>query len=75
MVEKITKELLNRITLEIKKEDNQKIIETEIINPIIFKFLNKIYVKILFSIFILNFILILIIFILIICNNSNKNIK
>jgi hypothetical protein len=71
MVEKITKDLLNRITLEIKKEDNQQIIENDIINPIIFKFLNKFYVKILFSIFILNFVIILIILILIICNNFN----
>jgi hypothetical protein len=72
MAEKITKELLNRIITEIKKEENQKKIENDILNPILIKFSNKIYpyLKIVFSIFILNFILVLIIFILIICNSK-----
>lgn len=77
MVEKITKDLLNRIITELKKEENQKKIENEILNPILIKFSNKIYpyVKILFSFFILNFILILIILILIICNSNISNNK
>ena len=72
MAEKITKDLLNRIITEIKKEENQKKIETDILNPILIKFSNKIYpyLKIVFSIFILNFLLVLIIFILIICNSK-----
>jgi hypothetical protein len=72
MVEKITKDLLNRIIIEIKKEENQKKIETDILNPILIKFSNRIYpyIKIVFSIFILNFLLVLIIFILIICNSK-----
>jgi hypothetical protein len=72
MAEKITKDLLNRVITEIKKEENQKKIETEILNPILIKFSNRIYpyIKIVFSIFILNFILVLVIFILIICNSK-----
>jgi hypothetical protein len=72
MAEKITKDLLNRIITEIKKEENQKRIENDILNPILVKFSNKIYpyVKIVFSIFILNFILVLVIFILILCNSK-----
>ena len=77
MAEKITKDLLNRIITEIKKEENQKKIENDIINPILIKFSNKIYpyLRIVFSIFILNFLLVLIIFILIICySNKIKNV-
>jgi uncharacterized integral membrane protein len=78
MAEKITKDLLNRIITEIKKEENQKKIENDIINPILIKFSNKIYpyLRIVFSIFILNFLLVLIIFILIICNSKKiKNVN
>ena len=76
MVEKITKDLLNRFITEIKKDENQKKIEIEILNPILIKFTNKIYpyIKIVFTIFILNFLLVLIIFIMILCN-INKIIK
>ena len=72
MAEKITKDLLNRIVTEIKKEENQKKIENDILNPILVKFSNKIYpyLKIVFSIFILNFLLVLIIFIMILCNSK-----
>ena len=70
MAEKITGYLLNYIISEIKKEENQQKIEIEILNPILIKFTNKIYpyIKIIFSIFILNFILVLIIFVIILCN-------
>ena len=76
MVEKITKDLLNRFITEIKKEENQKKLENDILNPILIKFTNKIYpyIKIVFTIFILNFLLVLIIFIIILCN-LNKIIK
>ena len=76
MAEKLTKNILNRIITEIKKEENQKIIEDEILNPILFKFLNRIYpyFKFVFGIFILNFLLVLTIFILLIIFN-NKSIN
>jgi len=66
MVEKLTSDLLNRVINEIKKEENQKKIEIEILNPILVKFSNKIYpyIKIGFGIFIINFILVFIILIL-----------
>jgi hypothetical protein len=71
MVEKLTKDLLNRVINELKKDENQKKIENHILNPILIKFSNKIYpyIKIAFSIFILNFILVFIIFILLIKYN------
>jgi len=73
MAEKITGYLLNRIITEIKKEENQQKIELEILNPILIKFTNKLnpYIKIIFSIFILNFILVLIIFVIILFNLKN----
>lgn len=74
MVEKLTKDLLNRVINELKKEENQKKMEIEILNPLLVKFSNRIYpyVKIGFSIFILNFILVFIIFILLVKINNNK---
>jgi hypothetical protein len=76
MVEKLTKDLLNKIVAEIKKEENQQKIEIEILNPILFTLSNKIYpyIKIGGLIFVLNFILIIAIFILIIFFNCNKPI-
>ena len=67
MVEKITKNLLNKIINEIKKEENQKKIEIEILNPLLIKFSNKIYpyIKIGFLVYTINFIILIIIFILI----------
>jgi hypothetical protein len=75
MVEKLTSVLLSKVINEIKKEENQKKIEIEIFNPILIKFTNKIYpyVKIVFFIFILNFILVFIILILIIYLNKKSN--
>jgi hypothetical protein len=76
MVEKLTSDLLSRVINEIKKDENQKKIEIEILNPILVKFSNKIYpyVKIVFFIFILNFMLVFIILILIIIFNKKSNI-
>jgi hypothetical protein len=76
MVEKLTSDLLNRFINEIKKEEHQKKIEIEILNPVLIKFSNKIYpyVKIVFIIFILNFLLVFIILILIIIFYKKSNI-
>ena len=76
MVAKLTSDLLNKVINEIKKDENQKKIEIEILNPILIKFSNKIYpyVKIAFFMFILNFMLVLIILILIIIFNKKSNI-
>ncbi len=74
MVEKITKDLLNKFIIEIKKDENQKKLENDILNPILIKFTNKIYpyIKIVFTVFILNFLLVLIIFIIILCDLNKK---
>ena len=55
-MEKITKDILNKIITEAKKEENQKRIENELINPLLIKFSDKLYpyIKIGFIIFILN---------------------
>jgi hypothetical protein len=73
-MEKITKDILNKIIIEVKKEENQKRIESELLNPLLIKFADKLYpyIKIVFIIFILNFLLVLIILILIILFNCNK---
>jgi Mn2+/Fe2+ NRAMP family transporter len=75
-MEKITKDILNKIINELKKEENQKRLEVELFNPLLIKFADKLYpyIKILFIIFILNFILVLIILILIILFNCKKSI-
>uniref|UniRef100_A0A6C0DBG4 Uncharacterized protein n=1 Tax=viral metagenome TaxID=1070528 RepID=A0A6C0DBG4_9ZZZZ len=76
MVDRLTKDLLNKVITEIKKEDNQKKIEIEILNPLLIKFSNKIYpyIKLVSCMFILHFVLIVIILILIIIYNQKKNI-
>ena len=43
MLEKLTKDLINKFINEIKKDDNQKKLEFEIFNPILTKFYQKIY--------------------------------
>jgi hypothetical protein len=73
MIDKITKDFLNKIIIEINKPDNKNNINNKIINPLFLCLLDKIYpyALCLFSIFFFN--LILIIIILIILYNK-KNI-
>lgn len=78
MAEKITKTLLNKIILELQKEENLNHIELEILNPLLTTFFKKFhpYLQILFTILILHFLLIISILILIILfNYKNKNIN
>jgi large-conductance mechanosensitive channel len=77
MVEKLTKDLINKLINEIKKEENQKKIEIEILNPILIKFSNNIYpyIKLIFIIFSLHFILVFIIIFLIIMLNYKNSIN
>jgi hypothetical protein len=72
MLEKITKNFINRIILEIKKPDNKKKLEENIINPIFSNLTDKIYpyVSLLFIMYSLSLILIIIILILIIIYNK-----
>ena len=75
MIEKLTKDLLNKFIREIKKEENQNLIEIEILNPIFNKFSKKIYPYILLIsyMYILNLALIIIILILIVLFNNKKS--
>lgn len=75
MIEKLTKDLINKFIVEIKKDENQEKIEIEILNPIFSKFLKKIYpyVSLLFYMYILNLILIFVILFLIIMFNKKTN--
>jgi hypothetical protein len=75
MIEKLIKDFLSKFVTEIKKPDNKKVIEEEILNPVFSNFTEKIYpyVSLLFIMYSLNLILIIVILILIIIYN-NKNI-
>ena len=75
MINKITKECINKIIDEINKPNNKKLINNDIFIPLLTNFVDKLYPYFLFIfiIFILNLILIIIILILIILYNK-KNI-
>jgi hypothetical protein len=72
MLEKITKDFINKIIIEINKQENKDKLEKDIINPIFSNFAEKIYpyVSLLFIMYSLNLILIIIILILIILYNK-----
>lgn len=72
MINKLTKDFINKIVIEINKTDNKEKLEKEIINPIFSNFAGKIYpyVSLLFIMYTLNLILIIIILILIIIYNK-----
>jgi hypothetical protein len=72
MIDKLTKDLLKKVIIEIKKEENQKMIEIEILNPIFNKFSKKMYpyVYLIFYMYILNLVLVILILILIVLFNK-----
>ena len=75
MVDKIAKDVINRIIVELNKDDNKIKLEKEIINPILMIFSNKIYpyVSLLFIMYAINLLLIIIVLVLtIIYNNKNQ---
>ena len=43
MIEKLTKDLISKMVIEIKKEDNKKQIQENILNPILCQFTDRIY--------------------------------
>ena len=75
MIEKITKDLLIKCVSEIKKEENQQMIELEILNPIFMQFQKKFYpyVSLLIYMYIFNLLLIIIILIILIIFNKYKS--
>jgi len=74
MIEKIIKDFIDKSILEFKKEENQKKLEFEIVNPLLSHYTNKIYpyVSLLLFLYCLNLVLIVIILFLIIMFNRKK---
>jgi len=72
MLDKITKDFISKIVIEINKEENKTKLEQEVINPIFTNFANRIYpyVSLLFIMYSLNLILVIIVLILIILYNK-----
>ena len=72
MIEKLTKDVIDKIIIELNKEDNKEKLETKIINPILSNFTYKLfpYISLLFIMYSFNIILIISIIILIINNNK-----
>ena len=72
MLEKLTKDLINKLVCEVNKQENREKIENQIINPVFCTFANRIYpyVSLLFIMYSLNLILIIVILVLIIIYNK-----
>lgn len=72
MLEKLTKDLINKLIFEVNKPENKENLEKKIINPIFSNFAERIYpyVSLLFIMYSLNLILIIIVLILIIVYNK-----
>ena len=66
MIDKITKDFIDKMVIEVKKDDNRKKVREDILNPILNEFTEKIYpyINILFMMYSINLILIIIILIL-----------
>ena len=74
MIDKLVKDIIKKCVEEIKKEENKYLIETDLINPILKNFSERIYpyVSLLFIMYSLNLLLIIIILILIIIFHNKK---
>lgn len=74
MIEKIIKDFIDKTILEVKKEENKKKIEIEIINPLLNHYTSKIYpyITLLMILYCVNLLLIVIILVLIIMFNRKK---
>jgi hypothetical protein len=76
MLEKLTKDFINKLIFEFNKADNKDKLEKKIINPILSNFAERIYpyVSLLFIMYSLNLILIIIVLILLIIYNKNNKL-
>jgi len=72
MFGKITNEIINKLIIEFKKQENQELLMTNIIDPTIYHILNRLYPYIFFTsaIFILILLIAIIILFLIIRDKS-----
>ena len=73
MIDKLTKDLITRIVIELNKKDNKEKLENDIINPILQNFTSKLfpYISLLFIMYSFNIILIISIIILVINKKIN----
>ena len=80
MIDKLTKDLIDKIIIEINKEDNKDRIENKIINPLINPIINNFssklfpYISLLFIMYSFNIILIISIIFLLLNNKKISNI-
>jgi hypothetical protein len=74
MIDKLTKDFIDKVVIELNKEDNKQKLEGEIINPILHNFTCKLfpYISLLFIMYSFNIILIISIIILILNNKKNN---
>ena len=72
MIDKLTKDFLEKIIIELQKEENKTKLEKEIINPIFSNFADRIYpyVSLLFGMYTINLVLIIVILVLLILYNK-----
>jgi hypothetical protein len=72
MLDKLTKDFINKIIVEVNKEENRTKLEQDVINPIFSNFADRIYpyVSLLFVMYSLNLVLIIVVLILIIMYNK-----
>jgi hypothetical protein len=72
MLDKLTKDFISKLIIEINKEENKTKLEQEVINPIFSNFADRIYpyVSLLFIMYSLNLILVIIVLVLIILYNK-----
>jgi hypothetical protein len=73
MIDKLTKDLISKIVIELNKKDNKDKLENDIINPILQNFTSKLfpYISLLFIMYSFNIILIISIIILVINKKIN----
>ena len=72
MIDKLTKDFIDKIIIELNKKENKEKLENKIINPILYNFTCKLfpYISLLFIMYSLNIILIISIIILILYNKK-----
>jgi hypothetical protein len=75
MVDKLTKDLLDKIIIVLNKPENKLKLENDIIGPIICNISNKLYpyICLVFTLYIINIILIIVILVIVILYNKSKN--
>ena len=68
MIDQLTKDFIHKISIELRKDDNQRIIKSEIMDPLFNEVSIKVnpYISILFGMYCFNLVLIIVILLIII---------